>query len=110
MEFAVHIFAGKKPSDARRDTANMPGLSRKIDDKTVQTKLKQFFKLTSSPHKNVEWREELLVWMLAHPGYEDVYPKLPKKLSVMRQYIELHPHVKGFNQMADGSLAPLVRT
>jgi hypothetical protein len=108
MEFAAHIFNGNTPRKARDSAANTSGLDD-LDDKTIQAKLKRFFDRCDAPHDNAGWRQVLLGWMLAHPGYEDAYPKLPKTFSVMREYIERHPQVKGFNIIGDGSLEPIDR-
>ncbi len=72
VKFMVGIFAGLKPAKARSGAGNV-----NADDKTLQRKLKAFFRLKRLPSENAAWRKIVIRWMVENWNCRAQYPQLP---------------------------------
>ena len=78
VKFVKHILAGKKPSVARQDAANeCDHYWQNADDRTLQTALRQHFKLKRLPASTIDWQRIVLQWLFDNPHSYERYPDLP---------------------------------
>ena len=79
IKFAKHILAGKKPSDAREHAANeFDRYWQDVDDKVLQTALREHFKLKRLPASTLAWQRIVLQWLFDNPHSYERYPDLPR--------------------------------
>ena len=78
MRFAKHILMGKTPKNARNDAANESGQYwQDADDKSLQTALREHFKLNRAPVSTPSWQSIVIRWIFDNPLALARYRDLP---------------------------------